>query len=108
MKPAYVLMTLTCALAAQSVFADDQPVAPMKMTCEQFTQLDDAYRPALVYWVAGVDKLGIKETDRVVVDTAHPVGEIVATECKKDPNAPFVKKVRSMIKSNQISLFDHH
>lgn len=108
MKPAYVLMTLTCALAAQSVFADDQAVAPMKMTCEQFTQLDDAYRPALVYWVAGVDKLGIKETDRVVVDTAHPVGEIVATECKKDPNAPFVKKVRSMIKSNQISLFDHH
>jgi acid stress chaperone HdeA len=44
----------------------------------------------------------------MVVDTAHPVGEMVAQECRKDPHAPFMKKVRSMIKTNQISLFDHH
>jgi acid stress chaperone HdeA len=108
MKTAYILMTLTCALAAQAAFAQDKTVAPMKMTCAQFTEVDEAYRPALVYWVAGVDQLGVRETDRVVVDTAQPVGEMVAVECKKDPGTRFVSKVRSMIKTRQISLFEHH
>lgn len=48
MKPSDVPMTLTCALAVQSVFADGEPVAPMKMRCEPFSQLDEACRRALV------------------------------------------------------------
>jgi hypothetical protein len=57
--------------------------------------------------LAGVDKLGVKETDTIVVDTAHPVSETVAEACTKDPQASFVSKVRSMIKAKKISLFDH-
>jgi hypothetical protein len=42
-----------------------------------------------------------------VIDTAHPVGEAVAEECKKDPHAPFMSKVRSMIKAHKVALFEH-
>jgi acid stress chaperone HdeA len=77
------------------------------MTCADYVSVDEVYRPALVYWVAGVDKLGVKETDTMVVDTAHPVAETVAQACTQDPQAPFVSKVRSMIKAKKISLFQH-
>ncbi|WP_408507967.1 HdeA/HdeB family chaperone [Paraburkholderia sediminicola] len=65
------------------------------------------YQPALVYWVAGVDKLGIRETDTMVVDTATPIAVIVG-ECKKTPKASFKGKVRELYKSGKINLFDHH
>jgi len=36
-------------------------MSPAKMTCEDFVAVDSAYQPTLVYWAAGVDKLGIRE-----------------------------------------------
>jgi acid stress chaperone HdeA len=108
MKSMKVLAILACLFVAQAASAQEKQLSPAKMTCADFVAVDEVYRPALVYWVAGVDKLGVSETDTMVVDTAHPVGEMVAQECRKDPHAPFMKKVRSMIKTNQISLFDHH
>ncbi|UXU89951.1 HdeA family protein [Burkholderia sp. S-53] len=83
------------------------PISPAQMTCEEFVAVDDVYRPTLVYWVAGVDKLGIRETDTMVVDTATAVGVIV-DECKKTPKMAFKTKVRELYKSGRISLFDHH
>jgi acid stress chaperone HdeA len=82
-------------------------MSPSKMTCEDFVAVDEVYQPALVYWVAGVDHLGIRETDTLVVDTATPVA-LVVSECKKTPKASFKAKVRELYKSGQISLFDHH
>lgn len=82
-------------------------MSPSKMKCEDFIAVDAQYQPALVYWVAGVDKLGIRETDTMVVDTATPVAVIVG-ECKKTPKASFKSKVRELYKSGQINLFDHH
>jgi acid stress chaperone HdeA len=108
MKPAKVLLILACAFIAQAASAQEKKVAPAKMTCADFVQVDEAYQPALVYWVAGVDKLGVKETETTVIDTAHPVGAMVAEACKQDPNTKFMTKVRAMIKSKQIALFDHH
>jgi acid stress chaperone HdeA len=108
MKYMKVLAIAACLTAAHAASAQEKPLSPAKMTCADFVSVDEVYRPALVYWVAGVDKLGVKETDTMVIDTAHPVGEVVAQECKKDPHARFVSKVRSMFKANQISLFDHH
>ena len=80
---------------------------PSKMTCENFVAVDAVYQPALVYWVAGVDHLGISETDTMVVDTATPVA-LVVSECKKTPKTSFKAKVRELYKSGQIALFDHH
>jgi acid stress chaperone HdeA len=83
------------------------PMRPSKMTCEQFVAVDDVYKPTLVYWVAGVDKQGVHETDTMVVDTATPIAAIVE-ECKKTPKALFQSKVRAMYKSGQVTLFEHH
>jgi acid stress chaperone HdeA len=107
MKPAKILSVLICLAIPLAASAQETKVSPAKMTCADFTVVDEVYRPALIYWVAGVDKLGVKETDTMVIDTAHPVGETVLEECKQDPHAPFVSKVRSMIKAKKISLFAH-
>lgn len=82
-------------------------MSPAKMTCEDFVAVDSAYQPTLVYWAAGVDKLGIRETDTLVVDTATPIAVIVG-ECKKTPKASFKSKVHDLSMSGQINLFDHH
>ncbi|CAL8477680.1 MULTISPECIES: HdeA/HdeB family chaperone [Caballeronia] len=108
MKPAKILLALICVCAAGAASAKEIKVAPAKMTCADFVQVDEAYQPALVYWVAGVDKLGVKETETTVIDTAQPVGATVAEACKLDPKTKFMSKVRSMVKANQIALFDHH
>ncbi|MGF6725307.1 acid stress chaperone HdeA [Paraburkholderia sp. GAS41] len=108
MKSVKVLAIVACLFVAHTASAQEKPLSPAKMTCEDFVSVDEVYRPALVYWVAGVDKLGVRGTDTMVIDTAHPVGETVAEECKRDPHAPFMSKVRSMIKANKIALFDHH
>ena len=108
MKPAKILLVLVCLAAAQAASAQTTiKVSPAKMTCADYVSVDEVYRPALVYWVAGVDKLGVKETDTMVVDTAHPVAETVAEACTQDPQAPFMSKVRSMVKARKISLFQH-
>jgi acid stress chaperone HdeA len=104
--------TVIAALAlgfglALPALAEAAPVSPMKMKCEEFVAMDTAYQPALVYWVAGVDKLGVRETDTMVVDTSIPIAVIV-DECKKTPKASFRNKVRELSMSNRITLFDHH
>ncbi|WP_109481249.1 HdeA/HdeB family chaperone [Paraburkholderia sp. C35] len=106
-KIVLVLASLAAISAAQTASAAQTKVSPAKMTCADYVSVDEVYRPALVYWVAGVDKLGVKETDTMVVDTAHPVSETVAQACEKDPQTPFKSKVREMIKSKQIKLFEH-
>ncbi|BAN27788.1 HdeA/HdeB family chaperone [Caballeronia insecticola] len=105
---AKIATVLLCVAVSQAASAQEKKVSPMKMTCSDYAAVDEAYRPALVYWVAGVDKLGVKETDTFTVDTAQPVGAAVLEECKSDPKASFVSKVRSMIKAKKISLFEHH
>jgi acid stress chaperone HdeA len=107
MKPAKILTVAICLALPLAASAQETKVTPAKMTCADFTAVDEAYRPALVYWVAGVDKLGVRETDTVVIDTAHPVGEAVFAECQKDPKASFMSKVRAMVKAKKIALFEH-
>ncbi|GAB7522627.1 HdeA/HdeB family chaperone [Paraburkholderia sp. 2C] len=84
-----------------------QKTNPMKMKCEDFLAVDEAYKPAVVYYIAGVDKLGITETDTMTVDTATPIAVLVG-ECQKSPKASLHTKVRSMYKSGQLKLFEHH
>jgi acid stress chaperone HdeA len=107
MKFTKILMVLICIAAAQAASAQEKKLSPAKMTCADYVAVDEAYRPALIYWVAGVDKLGVKETDTLVVDTVQPVGETVTQACTQDPHASFVSKVRSMIKAKKLSLFEH-
>ncbi|RZF27923.1 HdeA [Paraburkholderia sp. UYCP14C] len=106
-RSAICALLLGSALAVTAFAQAPTKANPMKMKCEDFLAVGEVYRPALVYWVAGVDKVGITETDTMVEDTATPVAAVVA-ECQKDPKASFHEKVRKMYKSGQIKLFDHH
>ncbi len=108
MKPTVIAaLVLGCSFALPALAQTNTQMSPMKMKCQDFVALDPVYQPAMVYWVAGVDKMGIRETDTMVVDTATPVAMVVS-ECKKSPNASFKSKVRELYKSGQITLFDHH
>ncbi|WP_322011645.1 HdeA/HdeB family chaperone [Paraburkholderia sp. J12] len=82
-------------------------VSPAKMTCSDFLAVDDAYKPALVYWVSGVDKLGVSETVTTVVDVGTPVAAVVG-ECQKTPHATLASKVRDLYKSGRLALFQHN
>ncbi|OUL71010.1 HdeA/HdeB family chaperone [Paraburkholderia hospita] len=99
-----LVMGLCFSLPAWSQTAP--PMSPAKMKCEDFVAVAAEYQPSLVYWAAGVDKLGVKETDTMVVDTAQPIAVIVG-ECKKTPKASFKTKVHDLSKSGQITLFEH-
>jgi acid stress chaperone HdeA len=100
-------LVLGFGFALPTLAQTGKEMSPAKMKCEDFVAVDEVYQPALVYWVAGVDPLGIRETDTMVVDTATPVA-LVVSECKKTPKASFKAKVRALYKSGQITLFDHH
>ncbi|WP_322046458.1 HdeA/HdeB family chaperone [Paraburkholderia sp. J67] len=115
MKNLTSVATLGAALVAALcvsplAFADTtQPVttaSPAKMTCSEFLAVDDAYKPALVYWVSGVDKLGVSETVTTVVDVATPVAVVVG-ECQKAPHVPLANKVHDLYKSGRLALFQH-
>lgn len=102
-----VACLLGAVIAIPASAQTQQKTNPMKMKCEDFLAVDEAYRPAVVYYLAGVDKLGITETDTMTVDTATPVAIIVG-ECQKTPKASLRTKVRSLYKSGQLKLFEHH
>ena len=102
-----VALLLGSALVVPAMAQAPAKMNPLKMKCEDFLAVGEVYRPAVVYYVAGVDKVGITETDTMVEDTATPVAAIVA-ECQKSPKASFHAKVRQMNKSGQITLFEHH
>jgi acid stress chaperone HdeA len=74
---------------SQIAFAQSpMKVQPGKMKCEDFVALDDNYKPALVYWAAGV------------VD-----------ECKKTPKTSFMGKVKQLARSGRFNVVDkddHH
>ncbi|MEK6346944.1 MAG: HdeA family protein [Burkholderia sp.] len=105
------MLTMVAAFAgiatSNAAFAQAAPktISPAKMTCADFVTLDDAYKPAVVYWATGVDKLGVRETDQITIDTAHPVAEQVTEECKATPKVKVVDKVRSLAKAGKLSIY---
>lgn len=81
-------------------------VRPAKMNCEDFLALADNYKPALLYWAAGVNRVDVKAADELVIDAANPVG-LVVDECRKSPKASFMNKVRQLTKSGRLKVVTH-
>jgi acid stress chaperone HdeA len=106
MKRLIVAIATVASLSLSSLaFAQaPKPVTPAQMSCSDFLAVQDAYKPALVYWISGVDKLGVRETITNVVDVATPVAAVVS-ECQKTPAAPLAGKVHDLYKKGQIALF---
>ncbi|HVE06223.1 MAG TPA: HdeA/HdeB family chaperone [Paraburkholderia sp.] len=102
-----IVASLVGATIALPALAQTTKTNPLKMKCEDFIATSETYRPAVVYYIAGVDKMGIAETDTMVEDTATPVNMVVE-ECQKSPKATVRSKVRAMYKSGKLPLFEHH
>lgn len=101
---ASLALVAACAPLVASAATDDvKTVKPFKMTCEEFLSVSEAYKPAVIYWIASVDKLGVRENDRIVVDTPHAVGHIV-DECRKAPAKKLVDKVRTSLDNQTLTI----
>ncbi|RZT39384.1 HdeA/HdeB family chaperone [Cupriavidus agavae] len=93
----FLAAALATPLIASAAPADGvRTVKPFKMTCEEFLSVSDTYKPAVVYWIASVDKLGVRENDQITVDTPRTV-EHVVEECKKAPK----QKLAAHVKKSQ-------
>ncbi|KHJ64150.1 HdeA family protein [Burkholderia glumae] len=103
----YMAAALAGIATANVAFAQTaaKTISPAKMVCADFETLDDAYKPAVIYWATGVDKLGVRETDQITIDTAHPVAEQVTEECKATPKVNIVDKIRMMAKAGKLSIY---
>lgn len=76
--------------------AAKKPLA--KMTCEDFTALEESFQPKAVYWAVAYGKNGqpeAEEVDLVGVEKAVP---IVVQECHKAPKESFWQKVKAEFK----------
>jgi|UniRef100_E6QRD0 hypothetical protein len=83
---------LTGTLSTPVLAATHQPA---KMTCEEFTALDETAQPKVVYWAEGFNHKG-KPKDAVIdIDSTDKLVPVLITECKKTPKASFWQKVKS-------------
>jgi len=67
-----------------------------KITCQEFLDLDETYRPMYVAWAWGYN-YGQTEpaSGWVDVDGVEQITPYVVTECQKEPKASFWSKVKS-------------
>lgn len=71
---------------------------PARMTCEEFTALDDTVKPKVVYWAEGFNRKG-KPIDAVIdVEETDKVIPVLVTECQKTPKASLLKKLDAVKK----------
>jgi len=100
------IVTIACAWAgAASAQSTSKTVSLGKMTCAEFVALEEVYKPAVVYWATGVDKLGVRETDQMTIDTAHPVAGEVTEACKLTPATKVAAKIKSMANQGALSIY---
>lgn len=97
------IVTLSAPLIASAATDEVKTVKPFKMTCEEFLSVSETYKPAVVYWIASVDKLGVRENDQIVIDTPRTVGYVV-DECRKEPTKKLSDKVRTSLDSQTLKI----
>lgn len=91
------------AVLGTAYAAPAKPVQPMKMTCAEFLEVSESYQPALVYWIASVDKLGVRETDTIEVDDPRVQGYFVEA-CRKAPGDKLAAKVKQAVKDDVLKI----
>lgn len=103
----YVAVALVGGVTTNMAFAQStvKTITPAKMTCADFVTLEDAYKPAVVYWATGVDRLGVRETDQITIDTGHPIAEEITEACRATPKVKIVDKIRTLAKTGKLSIY---
>lgn len=79
------------------------PVQPMKMSCEEFLDVSASYQPAVIFWIASVDKLGVRETDTIEVDDPRVQGYFVEA-CRKSPGDKLAAKVKQAVQDGVLKI----
>ncbi|MWL89364.1 HdeA [Cupriavidus sp. SW-Y-13] len=93
----------TPLIASAAAPADVKTVKPFKMTCEEFLSVSEAYKPAVVYWIASKDKLGVRENDEITVDTPRTVEHVVEA-CKKAPGQKLATHVKKSLQDQTLKI----
>lgn len=69
-------------------------VKPVKMTCQEFVDLDETDRPELVYWIDGYNKAKrVQEGAAGEVDLQRDVG-VVVVDCKQAPKESLWTRIK--------------
>lgn len=104
MKTLLSLVLVACtAVLGTARAATAKPVQPMTMTCAEFLEVGETYQPALVYWIASVDRLGVRETDTIEVDDPQVQGYFVEA-CRKSPRDKLAAKVKQAVQDNVLKI----
>ena len=68
-------------------------IKPTKMTCEEFTAVDDSVKPEAVFWADGYNA-GVRKDAAVAVDLERDIS-VVVVDCKAAPKESFWTKVKT-------------
>jgi acid stress chaperone HdeA len=85
----------TGALAAQSSAAN-KPLG--KMTCEDFTAMDEQFKPKMVYWAVAYGQGGKPESAGINIEGTEKMIVALGEACKKAPKESFWEKVKAEVK----------
>lgn len=70
-------------------------VNPVKMTCQEFTEMDSSVQPEAAYWLDGYDAATKTDVSEVgSVDYERDVN-VVVVECKQAPKESLFAKIKS-------------
>jgi len=99
----FAIAALAVPALASAATDDVKTVKPFKMTCQEFLSVSETYKPAVIYWIASVDKLGVRENDQIVVDTPRTVAHVVDA-CTKAPTHKLADKVRTSLDNQTLKI----
>jgi len=100
-KPAALAFATACVMASSitsGYAASPGKKSIDKITCEEFTGLEESYQPTYVAWAWGYNQ-GQSEPSSVVMDVSgvEQLTPYVVDACQKEPKASFWSKVRSKL-----------
>lgn len=97
MKKTFVLSAaVALAGAAFLAQADTAKKQVTDWTCEEFLSVDTVSQPAVVGYVQALNSKGQPDEGMFDVVTATRVSQLTADECKVEPKASFMNKLRSV------------
>jgi acid stress chaperone HdeA len=93
-----VVLSAAMVLAGTAVLAQaDTAKKPVTdWTCEEFLSVDTVSQPAVVGYVQALNSKGQPEEGMFDVVTATRVSQLTADECKVEPKASFMNKLRTI------------
>ncbi len=104
----YLIVAMTATSPLLAVSADNtapasttkshKAVTPLKMSCQEFVELDEVSQPQVVYWSEGFTKKGKPSNATIDMDTTNQLLPVLVEDCTKEPKSSFWSKVKMEFK----------